>query len=153
RWEHEYETTLKLFNAFPGDKLDFKPHERSRTARDLAWTIVSEEPILINGGITGKFEFEKMPKPPASMKEVLSAYAANHKELVQKVKNLSEGDYNKQVKFMVGPNKFADFRCADICWMAVFDTIHHRGQFSVYLRMTGGKVPSIYGPSGDEPWM
>jgi len=24
---------------------------------------------------------------------------------------------------------------------------------SVYLRMAGGKVPSIYGPSADEPWM
>ena len=28
--------------------------------------------------------------------------------------------------------------------------IHHRGQLSVYLRLTGAKVPSIYGPSGDE---
>jgi uncharacterized damage-inducible protein DinB len=28
--------------------------------------------------------------------------------------------------------------------------IHHRGQLSVYLRLTGSKVPSIYGPSGDE---
>jgi uncharacterized damage-inducible protein DinB len=33
------------------------------------------------------------------------------------------------------------------------DQIHHRGQFSVYLRMADGKVPSIYGPSLDEPWM
>ena len=30
--------------------------------------------------------------------------------------------------------------------------VHHRGQFSVYLRMADGKVPSIYGPSADEPW-
>lgn len=28
--------------------------------------------------------------------------------------------------------------------------IHHRGQLTVYLRMNGAKVPSIYGPSGDE---
>src|SRR5262249_15138853 len=27
---------------------------------------------------------------------------------------------------------------------------HHRGQLTVYLRMLGAKVPSIYGPSGDE---
>ncbi len=27
---------------------------------------------------------------------------------------------------------------------------HHRGQFGVYLRMVGAKVPSSYGPSGDE---
>lgn len=25
-------------------------------------------------------------------------------------------------------------------------------ELSVYLRMADGKVPSIYGPSGDEPW-
>lgn len=28
---------------------------------------------------------------------------------------------------------------------------HHRGQFGVYLRMLGARVPSSYGPSGDEP--
>jgi uncharacterized damage-inducible protein DinB len=29
--------------------------------------------------------------------------------------------------------------------------VHHRGQLSVYLRLAGGKVPSIYGGSADEP--
>jgi uncharacterized damage-inducible protein DinB len=28
-------------------------------------------------------------------------------------------------------------------------SIHHRGQLSTYLRAMGGKVPGIYGPSGD----
>ncbi len=27
---------------------------------------------------------------------------------------------------------------------------HHRGQMTVYLRLTGAKVPSLYGPSADE---
>jgi uncharacterized damage-inducible protein DinB len=27
---------------------------------------------------------------------------------------------------------------------------HHRGQLTVYLRLTGEKVPAIYGPSADE---
>jgi len=27
---------------------------------------------------------------------------------------------------------------------------HHRGQLTVYLRMNGGTIPSLYGPSGDE---
>jgi len=30
-------------------------------------------------------------------------------------------------------------------------TIHHRGQLSTYLRAMGGKCPSIYGGSADEP--
>ena len=29
--------------------------------------------------------------------------------------------------------------------------VHHRGQLSAYLRPMGGKVPSIYGGSADEP--
>ena len=29
---------------------------------------------------------------------------------------------------------------------------HHRGQLSAYLRPMGGKVPSIYGGSADEPY-
>ena len=27
--------------------------------------------------------------------------------------------------------------------------LHHGGQLSAYLRAMGGKVPEIYGPSGD----
>jgi uncharacterized damage-inducible protein DinB len=27
---------------------------------------------------------------------------------------------------------------------------HHRGQLTVYLRLNGVKVPSIYGPTADE---
>jgi len=27
---------------------------------------------------------------------------------------------------------------------------HHRGQLTVYLRLAGAPVPSIYGPSADE---
>ena len=28
--------------------------------------------------------------------------------------------------------------------------IHHRGQLTVYLRLSGGSVPALYGPSADE---
>jgi uncharacterized damage-inducible protein DinB len=30
--------------------------------------------------------------------------------------------------------------------------IHHRGQLSVYLRLVDVPLPSIYGPTADEPW-
>jgi uncharacterized damage-inducible protein DinB len=39
----------------------------------------------------------------------------------------------------------------DMLWGFLFDAIHHRGQLSAYLRPMGAKVPSIYGPSGDDP--
>lgn len=54
---------------------------------------------------------------------------------------------------MVAPKQMGDVRRGDLLQMMVMDNVHHRGQFSVYLRMAGGKVPSIYGPTADEPWM
>jgi uncharacterized damage-inducible protein DinB len=41
----------------------------------------------------------------------------------------------------------------DMMWSFLFDAIHHRGQLSSDLRPMGGKVPSIYGPSADDPGM
>src|SRR5439155_16906236 len=35
-------TTLKLLKAYPAAKVDLKPHERSRSAKELAWTFVFE---------------------------------------------------------------------------------------------------------------
>lgn len=29
-------------------------------------------------------------------------------------------------------------------------TIHHRAQLGVYIRLLGGKLPGVYGPSADE---
>jgi uncharacterized damage-inducible protein DinB len=151
-WEREYQLTTKVFKAYPEGKLDFKPHELSRTAKELAWTVVSEEGIFVNGAITGEFDFGHIEQPPATMKGILNEYEKKHAENVRKVKALSDADVNKKIKMMVAPNTFANVRGIDAIWGVIMDNIHHRGQFSVYLRMAGGKVPSIYGPSHDEPW-
>ena len=45
-----------------------------------------------------------------------------------------------------------DYTRQEVLRFLVHDEIHHRAQSSIDLRMSGAKVPSIYGPSGDEPW-
>lgn len=152
-WEKEFKTTLKVLKSYPADKPDLQPHAKCPTAKELAWRIVGEEPVLINGALTGTFDFQNIPKPPATMAEVISTYEKSHGELVDKVKRSSDADFNKMIKFMVAPKTMGDVRSGDIHWMMMMDTIHHRGQFSVYLRMADAKVPSIYGPSADEPWI
>ena len=74
------------------------------------------------------------------------------KNMAAEVRKTGEQQLNTTVKFPTGPGKMGDLRRLDFLWMMLNDMIHHRGQFSVYLRMAGGKVPSIYGPSKDEPW-
>jgi uncharacterized damage-inducible protein DinB len=75
------------------------------------------------------------------------------KEMVAKVQGMPEADWNAKTTVPVGTQKTREIRRADMLWLMLNDSIHYRGQFSIYLRLVGAKVPSIYGPSADEPWM
>jgi uncharacterized damage-inducible protein DinB len=147
----EYPVTLKVLKAYPAAKAEFKPHPTSRTARELAWNFVFEEKAC-DMALDGALELAKLPKAPATMPEVITTYEQAHAALVDRVKRTPEPELNKTVKFMTGPKQMGDLRKMDVLWFMLMDSIHHRGQLSVYLRMNDGKVPSIYGPSGDEPW-
>jgi uncharacterized damage-inducible protein DinB len=151
-WEREFQTTLKVLKAFPEERQDMKPHEKSKSALQLAWVFPSEENAFIPGVVSGKIDFGKGPAMPKTMKEVISEYEKAHKKMVEFMKKTDASNFEGTMKFYVGPKKEADIPKWGILWMTVMDQIHHRGQFSVYLRMAGGKVPSIYGPTADEPW-
>jgi len=151
--EHEFPITMKLLKAYPADRLDYRPHEKSRTARDLAWIFAGEQGV-IDMCLKGKIDFSgPMPPPPKTMNEILTGYEQVYKANLGKVKAMSEADYNSMIGFPSGPGKMMQMRKADVLWMTVMDAVHHRGQMSVYIRLAGGKVPSIYGPTADEPWM
>ncbi|MGH7568455.1 MAG: DinB family protein [Gemmatimonadales bacterium] len=73
--------------------------------------------------------------------------------LRDKVRKADDAYLNTTVKFFTGPKQMGDVRRLDFLWFLLMDMVHHRGQFSVYLRMAGGQVPSIHGPSADEQWI
>jgi len=151
-WEREFQTTLRVLDAFPHDRHEYRPHEKSSSAKQLAWTFVAEEKIMILGALIGKIDFTQHQTAPETMKEIIEEYRKSHAEAVEKVKAFPETGLGDTMKIDVGPKTQADVRKMDIMWMAVMDMIHHRGQMTVYNRLTGGKVPSIYGPSADETW-
>ncbi len=149
--EREYQTTLKVLKAFPAAKTGFSPHSKCKSVKDLAYNFVFEESGA-RMAIDGALDFSKLPQPPASYPEIVSEFEKTHKAFVDAVKRTPDAELNKTVKFMSGPKKMDDWRRMDVLWFMLHDAIHHRGQLSVYLRMVDGKVPSIYGPSADEPW-
>lgn len=152
-FERECQITTKILKAFPANKADFKPAEKSRTAKELGWTFVMEQGIA-DMALKGKIDFSQpMPKPPVTYAEVIGAFENACKETIAKVSKASDETLNKMVQFPIGPGKMGDFRALDVLWTSLMDQVHHRGQFSVYLRMVGAKVPSIYGPTADETWM
>ena len=141
----EFPITLRVVKAFPGDKADFKPHERSRSAKELAFTLANEQLIAVQA-LEGAVDFSKLPsQSPETMEEILTLYQKNHSTADEAIKNASEEALNRMVKF-----GSMDLRAIDVIWFMLMDSVHHRGQFSVYIRMAGGKVPSIYGPSADD---
>lgn len=155
-YEREHATTMRVLRAYPEDRLDLRPHGKCKNARELAWVFVQERGLgtlaykneLAGGPPSG----EPLP-PPDSWSDLLGAIEKAHQDYGDLVRSAPDEELLETVKFMTGPKTMGDVRRIDLLWLLLFDEIHHRGQFSVYLRMADGKVPSIYGPTADEPWM
>jgi uncharacterized damage-inducible protein DinB len=150
-WEREFQTTCRVFKAFPADRLDVKPHERSRSVRDLAWQCVGDERV-IGMVVEGKNDLRNVPKGPPlpeTMDEILAEYENVHRDSYAKVSRLSEEEFDRAITFTTFAGS-GQLEQPEVLWGNLLDQVHHRGQLTVYLRQAGGKVPSIYGPSGDE---
>lgn len=142
-WEREFETNLEILNAIPVSILDLKPSDRSRSPKEIAWTIVAEEKELIGGGSAGFVNLKPGPKAPSTLPEIISAYRRIHRETVERVKALSDADFDKPVKGFTLTRKFGEPRRADALWSALIDTVQNRGQLTAFLSMVGAKSPSI----------
>lgn len=152
-YAREHATTLKVLRALPHGQSGFRPHERSQSAGDLVYTMIVEQELakraLMGGPIFGG---GSMPTRPADYNEGIAQFDKGYAAQVEMIKKTADDDLRNIVQFPIAPGQMGDWRAIDFVWYMLMDQIHHRGQFSVYLRMAGGKVPSIYGPSADEPW-
>ena len=155
-YEAEHAITMKVLRAFPADKADLKPHPKCNTAKQLAWTFVLERRlgtgIMSDAFANGIPQGSKPPEPPEKWEELLSTLEKAHKEFGGLVNTFSDEELEEEVTFMVGPKQLGKMTRNTALWFLLHDQIHHRGQFSIYLRIADAKVPSIYGPSADEPW-
>ena len=150
-YAREHATTRKVLQAFPADRADFKPHERSNPAQHLAWLFVGEERMVLKALRGEPILGSGWPEPPGSWQGVLDAFDAVHGDVLQAL-DAAKDRALAPVTFYTAPKTMGEYPALDFVWFMICDQIHHRGQLSVYLRMTGSAVPSIYGPSADEPW-
>jgi uncharacterized damage-inducible protein DinB len=147
--------TKRVLDAFPASACEMRPHPTSQSARELAHTLCIEAGIGLMT-VNGTLDLSKMggfPPPPATWDGVRKAFDAGYDALLQALAATTDADLSTDVTFMTGPKQMGPMRKSDVVRFMLNDHIHHRGQLSVYLRMSGAKVPSIYGPSKDEPWM
>jgi uncharacterized damage-inducible protein DinB len=152
-FSREHAITMKLLRAFPSAKSDFRPHERSNSARQLAWTFVIEQQLIM-AAITDTLKIGgSLPPAPDDYDAIVSQFERDFAKTRDLLQSATDAQLSSLLDFPTGPKQMAKWPKLDFLWFILSDQIHHRGQLSVYVRLAGGKVPSIYGPSADEPWM
>ena len=152
-FDHEMQTTRRTLERVPEDKLTWKPHDKSMTMGALATHLAT-----INGwaeAILGTESFDVSTAPPnpelKSRAELLTAFDKSVASARKAMEKASDAELMKPWSLIsAGKTVFTLPRVAVLRSFIFSHSIHHRGQFSVYLRLNNVPVPSIYGPSADE---
>lgn len=152
-YKQEHATTMRVLRALPPAKSELRPAPKLRTARELAWIFVVEQGMC-QIALTSGFDWSAPPAtPPApdSLEDIIGMFDKGRDQLIALVGKMDDA-LSGTAKFPTAPRTIGDVPLSQFLWMTLCDQIHHRGQFSVYLRIADAKVPSIYGPTLDEPW-
>jgi len=157
QWEFEFQITLNVMRAIPGDKIEFKPHEKFFTARKLAWHLVRIEDIFGRGVLKDKIivgQSALPAEPPATVAEMVAIFEKQHPEIVNGWRTLDDATLQQKIP-LVTPDGVVRRELPRKAYLRItlmHHVIHHRGQLSLMLRLMDAKVPSVYGPTADEPW-
>jgi len=151
-FDHEMATTRKTLERVPDDKLGWKPHEKSMTLGRLA-SHIAEMPSWGSVGLNMDSLDMSNYKPwqGASREEILGVFDKNVAEARAAIAAADDAKYMSNWSLTAGGQTLLTMpKIAVVRSFMLNHVIHHRGQFSVYLRLNDIAVPSIYGPSADE---
>jgi uncharacterized damage-inducible protein DinB len=156
--EREIPISRRVLQRVPDGRMDWKPHEKSMPMRYLAMMVATMPEWL--GMVIGTEEMDIAPKdgpkftppPLETSADLVTALDAAAIKARTALKGTNDAHLAKHWKLLSGGQVLQDTpRHVQIRDGVLSHWVHHRGQLTVYLKMLGAKVPSIYGPSGDEP--
>ena len=152
-FDREMTTTRKVLERVPEERFDWKPHAKSYSLGALAGHIANlptwgtatlgRSEIDISGGPSPAFP-SKAALLTAFDENVAAARAALAGRTDPEL--LAIWSLKRSGKTIFSMPKTAVLRS-----FVLSHVIHHRAQLTVYLRLLDVPVPSIYGPSADEP--
>ncbi len=152
-FDSEMATTRRVIERLKEDKYDWAPHEKSMKAGRLA-SHIAEMTVWGTIGITQDsldLAGGHQPFHAASRQELMAAFDRNVADCRKAIEGASDETFMQSWSLVNGRDTIMTLpRIAVIRSFVLNHIIHHRGQLSVYLRLTGSPVPSIYGPSADE---
>jgi len=150
--EQEAQTTRRVLERVPEDRLAWKPHDKSMSLGQLALHVATTPGGVAEMCQQSPFQIPPFTQPSAtSAAELMRALDESVAKARQILQGMDDAALRKTWRVVDGDREVMAMPTG-----AVLRTImlnhwyHHRGQLSVYLRQVGALVPSIYGPSADE---
>jgi len=151
--DQEAAITKRVLERVPGDKLSWKPHEKSMSLGQLALHTATIPGFIVALVTPDQFELpSSFDSPEAQTSEelvpALESGVATAKEYLSGLDDeaaLSTWTLAKGDRVVMAVPRVGILRS-----IMLNHWYHHRGQLSVYLRLLDVPVPSIYGPSADE---
>lgn len=154
-FDREMGLTRRVLDRVPDGQFDWRPHPSSVTLGRLAEHL-AEMPLWATTTMT-QSEFDMMTlrpaeyRSPATRAAVLAMFDASLKAARANVAGRTDGEFDAPWTLKAGGKEVFTMPKAAVMRNFVLNhMIHHRGQMTVYFRMLGVPIPSIYGPSGDE---
>jgi uncharacterized damage-inducible protein DinB len=150
----EFAATRRMLERFPAEHAGWRPHPRSTAlaalATHLAWLPAFVELVL--GAPDVDASTVSVPAEPATTRDAL--LALHDAQVASAVRALATADaahLDASWTLRHGPHVLRTGRRGRVLReLVVSHAAHHRGQLTVYYRLLGVPVPSVYGPSADE---
>ena len=149
RGQVERPVFARVLSALPEGKQDYRPHERSNTAANIAWILPQELDALAEIIEKGQMDWATRPHP-ATFQEIAKAFDGAANRLEATLGKTDEAKWESEGRFLAGGKFVFSAPIRDHSWWILFDLVHHRDQLTSYLRPMGGKDTAVYGPSADE---
>ena len=153
-FDREMTTTRKVLERVPNESLAWKPHAKSFSLGELASHVAALPTFAAETLNRSEFEIGNLRPPVAlpSRTDVLAAFDASTGAARAALAGKSDAELMAIWTLKRnGTPLYSMPKAVVLRSLVLSHVIHHRGQLSVYLRLLDVPVPSIYGPSADEP--
>ena len=150
--DQEARTTRRVLERVPGDRLGWKPHDKSMSLGQLALHVATVPGGVAQIAIQSPFPLPEFKQPSAaSAAELIPALEQSVAKAQEIIRTIDDAALGKIWRAMDGEREVMALPVGALLRSIMLNHwYHHRGQLSVYLRQLGVPVPSIYGPSADE---
>lgn len=155
--ESESPRTMRVLENIPEGRDDWKPHEKSMPLGRLA-NLVATMPSWV-GFIVDRDELDvvppagqsAMPPPARTRADLIAAHQKAMETAREALRKASDEQLAQPWKLLAGGKVVAEDPRHVVLRETLLHQAHHRGQLTVYLRLNDAPVPSVYGPTADDP--